>query len=420
MMGTTVEYYDFLVYGVAASLVFSKLFFPTVSPAAGTLFSLSTFAIAFIMRPIGAAVFGHLGDRMGRKRVLFWTIMIMGIGTVAIGCLPVYNSVGLFAPILLVLCRLIQGLALGGEQAGGWVMSIESSKSDRRGFAGAFVQSGAGWGLLLANLLFLLLTQLPDEQFMSWGWRVPFWLSAVLIAIGVYVRLKLEESPEFEAIEHTDNRSKLPVVEAFRTGWRTMLLATLSVLAVSVNFYVATVYSISYGTGPLGEPRSRILTLMLVMTVVFIISTPLFGLLGDRIGRKKVFIGSAFALVVTPFIFYALMNTGNYGLQLLGFLPLFLAVSANAGSLPSFLAGAFPTSIRLTAIAISYNIGSVIGGSFAPLISATLLKNTGSWVWVAAYNGGAALIATIAALAIHEAPHTAKAAVPGGVAVDPA
>lgn len=407
MIGTTVEYYDFLVYGVAASLVFGKLFFPQVSPTAGVLLSLSTFAIAFIMRPVGAALFGHLGDRLGRKRVLFWTIMIMGVGTVAIGLLPTYDTIGVLAPILLVLCRLVQGLALGGEQAGGWVMSIESSKGSRRSFAGAFVQSGAGWGLLLANLLFLVLTQMSDDAFLSWGWRVPFLLSAALVAVGVYIRLKLEESPEFTQVEDSHARSSAPLVDAFRLGWRQIVLVTLSVLAVAVNFYVATVYSITYGTTALGEPRTTILSIMLIMTGVFIIATPMFGVLGDRIGTKKVFVASAATLVVAPFVFYWLFSTLNYPLMVIGYLVLFLAVSANMATLPAFFASAFPTTIRFTGIAISYNLGAVLGGSFAPLISAALLSATGSWVAVAAYNGGAALIAVIAAVALREIRHGA-------------
>lgn len=411
MIGTTVEYYDFLVYGVAASLVLGKLFFPQVDPTTGVLLSLSTFAIAFVMRPIGAAVFGNLGDRIGRKRVLFVTIMMMGVGTVAIGVLPTYGQIGIAAPILLVVFRLIQGLALGGEQAGGFLMSVESSADKRRGLAGAFVNSGAGWGLLLANLLFLLLTQLPEGAFLAWGWRVPFLLSAVLIGVGLYIRLRLEESPEFAKVERAGAVSRIPLVEALHRGWRPMVLVVFATLAVTVNFYVVTVYSLSYGTAHLGESRSRLLSMLLILTAVYIVTTPLFGMLGDRIGRKPLFVGSAIALVIMPFAFYALLGTGQYALMVLGYLLLFVAVSANSAAVPTFFALVFPTSIRYSAMAVSYGVGAVLGGSFAPLISAGLLESWGTWVAVAVYNGGAAVISVAAGLLLREVPPSAGATV---------
>lgn len=406
MVGTTVEYYDFLVYAVAASLVFGKLFFPQVSPAAGVLLSLSTFAIAFVMRPVGAAVFGNLGDRVGRKRVLFLTIMLMGVGTVAIGLLPTYGQIGILAPVLLVVCRLLQGLALGGEQAGGFVMSVESTSEKRRGIAGAFVNSGAGWGLLLANLMFLLLAQLPEDAFLTWGWRVPFLLSAVLIAVGLYIRMRLEESPEFVRVEQVHAVKRVPIADAFRKGGKTMVLVALSALGVTVNFYVVTVYSLSYGSTELGVPRSTLLSILLTMTIVFIVATPLFGLLGDRIGRKPVFVGSAAAMVVTPFAFYALLGTVSAPLMVLGYLVLFLAVSANSAALPTFFSLVFPTSIRYSAMAVSYSIGAVLGGSLAPLVSAVVLEATGSWVAIAAYNGGLALVSVISSLLLSEVTTT--------------
>ncbi|WP_337821578.1 MFS transporter [Amycolatopsis sp. A1MSW2902] len=245
MIGSTIEYYDFFVYGSAASLAFNKLFFPTADPAIGVLLSLSTFAVAFVMRPVGAAIFGHFGDRLGRKRTLFVTITLMGVGTTAIGVLPTYQQIGLAAPILLVLARLVQGLALGGEQGGAWVLSIESTRAGRRGLSGAFVNSGSAWGLLLSNLVLLALSQMPDDAFLSWGWRIPFLLSATLIAVGVYVRLKLEESPEFVQVERTSAVRRAPLVDAVRTSWRQMILVALGALGLGANFYVASVFSLS-------------------------------------------------------------------------------------------------------------------------------------------------------------------------------
>jgi MFS family permease len=404
MIGSTVEYYDFFVYGVAASLVFGKLFFQAADPATGVLLSLSTFAVAFLIRPVGSAIFGHLGDRIGRKRVLYITIMLMGFGTVVIGVLPTYEQGGVLAPILLVCARLIQGIALGGEQAGGWVMSIESAKARRRGLAGAFVNSGAGWGLLLANLIFLLLERLPEDQFLSWGWRVPFLLSAVLIGVGVYVRSRLLESPEFAAAKKSAAVRRAPLVDAVRTGWRQMMLVSLCVLGVGINFYAGSVFSLSYGTGRLGLERSTMLSLILIMTVVVIVACPIFGLLTDRIGRKPVYMVSTMAFVAAPFVFFALLETRNYGLMVLGFLFLFLTYSASSAAFPTFFSLAFPTTIRYSGMAVSYNIGAVLGGSFAPLISAALLESTGTWVAVAGYIGGASLISVISGLFLREVP----------------
>ncbi|SFW88685.1 MFS transporter [Amycolatopsis australiensis] len=402
MVGTTVEYYDFLVYGVAASLVFGKLFFPQVEPAAGVLLSLSTFAIAFLMRPIGAAVFGNLGDRIGRKRVLFVTMMLMGVGTVAIGLLPTYHRIGVLAPVLLVLCRLLQGLALGGEQAGGFLMSIESSSQKRRGLAGAFVNSGAGWGLLLANLLFLLLGRLPGDAFLSWGWRLPFLLSAVLVIVGLYIRFRLEESPEFVRVENARAVKRVPLFDAVKRGWKPMILVMLCCLGTHVNFYVVTVYSLTYGTGVLHQPKTTLLSILLILTAVYIFSTPFFGVLADRFGARRTFVVSAIALVLTPFAFYPLLGTGSYLPMVAGGLLLFLAVSANSAAEPTFFAHAFPASIRYSAMAVAYGVGAVIGGSFAPLISAALFTASGSWTTIALYNGGAALVSVVAGLLLRE------------------
>ncbi|UKD57564.1 MHS family MFS transporter [Amycolatopsis sp. FU40] len=404
MVGTTVEYYDFLVYGVAASLVFGKLFFPQVDPAAGVLLSLSTFAIAFVMRPIGAAVFGNLGDRVGRKRVLFLTMMLMGVGTFAIGLLPTYRTIGILAPILLVLCRLVQGLALGGEQAGGFVMSVESSGDRRRGLAGAFVNSGAGWGLLLANLLFLVLNELPGDAFLAWGWRIPFLLSAVLVLVGLYIRVKLDESPEFVRVENAQAVKRVPLADAIKRGWRPMILVMLCCLGTHVNFYVVTVYSLTYGTSVLHQPKTTLLSMLLIVTAMYMVTTPLFGLLSDRFGRKQVFVVSAIALVLTPFAFYPLLGSGSYLPMVAGFVLLFMAVSANSAAEPTFFALSFPPSIRYSGLAVSYGLGAVLGGSFAPLISAALFKSSGSWTTVAIYNGGAALISVVAGLALRELP----------------
>ncbi|MCG3753898.1 MFS transporter [Amycolatopsis sp. Poz14] len=412
MIGSTIEYYDFFVYGSAASLAFNKLFFPTADPAIGVLLSLSTFAVAFVMRPVGAAIFGHFGDRLGRKRTLFVTITLMGVGTTAIGVLPTYQQIGLAAPILLVLARLVQGLALGGEQGGAWVLSIESTHAGRRGLSGAFVNSGSAWGLLLSNLVLLALSQLPDDAFLSWGWRIPFLLSATLIAVGVYVRLKLEESPEFVQVERTSAVRRAPLVDAVRTSWRQMILVALGALGLGANFYVASVFSLSYSTSSLHLPHSTVPTIILIMTVIVIFAMPLFGALSDRIGRKPVFLASAAAFVVSPFVWFLLFQTRNYGLMLLGFLFVFLTYAASFATFPAFFSLAFPTNVRYTGAAVSVNIGAALGGSLAPLLSAALFEATGSWVSIAIYISAVSALSVIAGIFLRELPDPAPAPVP--------
>ena len=404
MIGTTIEYYDFFIYGAAASLVFNKLFFSSVAPGVGLLLSLSTFAIAFVMRPVGGAIFGHFGDRFGRKRAMFVTVVLMGVATVAIGVLPTYGQVGVAAPVLLVVLRLVQGLALGGESSGGWVLTMETARPERRGLLGAVVNSGSGWGLLLGNIIFLLLSRLPEDAFLTWGWRVPFLLSAVLIVVGVYIRLRLEETPEFRRVERTVTVRKAPLAEAVRQGWRHMILVGLASIGLAINFYVASVFSLSYGTKTLGFSRGTVLSIILVVTAAMVVSTPIFGWISDRIGRKPVFVAAAVTFVVAPFVWFPLFGTGNYALMLIGFVVVFLAYSATSAVMPAFLSQVFPTEIRYSALAVSVNIGAVLGGSLAPLIATALLESSGKWLAVAAYVGVISIFSVVGGLLLPDAP----------------
>lgn len=405
MIGTAVEFYDFSIYGVAASLVFAHLFFPDVSDFVGTLLSLSTFAIAFAARPVGAAVFGHFGDKVGRKGTLFVTLMLMGVSTVGIGLLPTYAQVGIWAPILLVFLRLVQGFSLGGEQSGAMLMSVESAQEKRRGLFGAFVNSGAGWGLLLANLVFLVMSLLSAEAFQSWGWRVPFLLSAVLVGVGLYIRLRLEESPEFEQLKKVGEVRRMPLLEVFQSNWRQVVLLAVGLMASGVSYYVAIVYSLSYGTTALGQTRGTMLSLVLLMTVLMITLVPLVGWLSDRWGsasRRRIFVGSALALTGTSFVWFSLLQTRQYGLMLLGFVVLFLAYCANIAVTPTFFALAFPAHVRYSGMAIGFTLGTVLGASIAPLVATAVQAATGSWVGVASYMSAAALLAAIAGLLLRE------------------
>ncbi|KAA9166476.1 MHS family MFS transporter [Amycolatopsis acidicola] len=405
MIGTAVEFYDFSIYGVAASLVFSHLFFPAVSDVVGTLLSLSTFAIAFVARPIGAAVFGHFGDRVGRKGTLFVTLMLMGIATVAIGLLPTYGQIGVLAPILLVFLRLVQGFSLGGEQSGAMLMSVESARDSRRGMFGAFVNSGAGWGLLLANLVYLLVARLSPAAFQSWGWRVPFVLSAVLVVVGLFIRLRLAESPEFQEVKQVGEVRRLPLVEVLRDNGKQVALLAFGLMASGVSYYIAIVYSLSYGAKALHKSNGTMLSLVLWMTGLMITLVPLIGWLSDRWGmasRRLIFVGSSVALMATSFLWFTLLNTGDYGLMLLGFVILFVAYCANIAVTPTFFALAFPARVRYSGMALGFTLGTVIGASIAPLIATALQDATGSWVGVAVYMSGSAFLAAIAGLLLRE------------------
>jgi len=412
LIGSTVEWYEFFIYATAASLLFNDLFFPEFDPLVSSMLALSTFAIAFAARPIGGIVFGHFGDRVGRKSMLVITLTMMGAATFAIGLLPTYAQIGVGAPLLLVLLRLIQGFSLGGEYGGAVLMSVEHAGPGRRGLFGAGVNTGAGWGLLLANLVFLMVSQLPDEAFRSWGWRVPFLLSAVLVALGLFIRLKLAESPDFEAVKQSGAVRKAPVVEVLRRHPRLVALVCAAYLSSGVTFYVGTVFSLSYGTGHLGMDRSALLELVTMVNVLTIVGIPFFGWLSDRMNRKAIFLAGIVGMAALPYAWFALLGTGNTALMLLGFLILFVPYAANYGVMPTFFAHIFPAPVRYTGLSIGYTLGTVVGSGLAPIIATFLLGATGGWLAVALYMTGAGVISFVAALFLRERYGESSAAAP--------
>ncbi|WP_328726826.1 MFS transporter [Streptomyces sp. NBC_00259] len=300
LIGSTVEWYEFFIYGTAASLVFGDLFFPEFDPLVGTLLSLSTFAIAFVARPVGGVLFGHFGDRLGRKSMLVLTLTLMGGATFALGLLPTYDQVGVAAPVLLVLVRLVQGLSLGGEYGGAVLMSVEHADQRRKGLYGAVVNTGVGWGLLLANLLFLIVTQLPDAAFRTWGWRIPFLLSAVLVGLGLFIRLKVTESPDFQAVKESGEVRRLPVVEVMRKSPGLVVLMCLAYVSTGATFYVLSVFSLAYGEDQVGVDKSTMLGLVLGGTALTIVAVPYFGLLSDRLDRRRILLAGITAMAVLP------------------------------------------------------------------------------------------------------------------------
>ncbi|WP_190394586.1 MFS transporter [Nocardiopsis deserti] len=388
LVGTSIEFYDFYIYATAAVLVFPALFFPEGDMLAARLQSLATFAIAFVARPIGSWVFGHFGDRIGRKATLVASLLTMGIATVGIGLLPTYAQVGVLAPLLLAVCRFGQGLGLGGEWGGAALLATENAPPGRRGFYGSFPQLGAPIGFFLANGVFLILSQfMSDATFLAWGWRVPFLLSTLLIVIGLWVRLTLHETPAFAKIVASGERVKAPMVEVFRTNWPAVVLGTLIMLATYVLFYLMTVFSLGFGTDPvagLGYDRSQFLVFLMVGVVFFGVFTPVAGLLADRFGRKPVLVWVTVAIIVFGFAMGPLMGGGGT-VGVLAFLIVGLSLMGlTFGPMAAVLPELFPTKVRYTGASVAYNLAGLLGASFAPYI-ATWLAGTLGLNWVGGY-----------------------------------
>jgi MFS family permease len=400
-IGNSIEYYEFSVYGLAAALVFKDLFFPSFSAATGTLLSLATFAVAFIARPIGALAFGHFGDRLGRKGTLITTLSLMGGATFCIGLLPTFQQIGVWSPIILVVLRLIQGFSLGGEYGGSVLMALEHTYPERRGFFGALVHSGIGWGTLVANIVFLIVSQLPGDQFLVWGWRVPFLLSAVLVVVCMFIRLRLDESPDFEAAKKARSVSKVPIADLLRKhGW-TVLGVALMIPGSGVLYYVATVFSLTYA-GTVGINRTAVLTAVLLVNVVLIIGIPFWGWMTDKFNRRAILIAGFAGMGIAAWIWLPLLNTGNTALIILGFVILFIPHTANNAALPATFAHAFPAEVRYSGLAVGYNAGTLIASALAPLVAAWLFSSTGSWVSIALYITASCVISLIAAIFVRE------------------
>ncbi|MER6005004.1 MFS transporter [Nonomuraea angiospora] len=392
------EYYDFFIYGTAAALVFSKIFFPSSSPATGTLLALATFGVGYLARPVGAFVLGHVGDKFGRKKVLVSTLVMMGASTFLVGCLPTYDQVGVLAPVLLVVLRLLQGFSVSGEQAGANSMTLEHAPENRRAYYTSFTLNGTQAGQIIATAIFLPIAALPEDQLLSWGWRVPFWLSVVVAAVGLVIRRTLEETPAFEQEVATDNVAKMPLVVLFREQWRDVLRVVVAAVIASVST-IFTVHALSYAVNTMHLERGPMLWVGVLANVAAVITIPLWGRLSDRIGRKPVFIGGSLGCAVLMFAYLWSISTGGYALIfVVGILMFGVVHSATSGVWPSFYGEMFTTRVRLSGMAIGTQIGFAIAG-FAPTV-ATALAGTGpdSWLGVSVITAVLCLV-NVAAVA---------------------
>ncbi|MDO8305827.1 MFS transporter [Herminiimonas sp.] len=400
LIGTTIEFFDFYIYATAAVLVFPTLFFPSSSPTAAMLQSLATFAIAFFARPVGSAVFGHYGDRIGRKATLVAALLTMGLSTVAIGLLPTYAAIGTVAPLLLALCRFGQGLGLGGEWGGAVLLATENAPPGKIAWYGCFPQLGAPLGFFLSGGIFLLLSEtLTNEQFFSYGWRIPFLASAVLVLVGLYVRLKITETPVFQKVLDQNERVKVPLATVFSAHGRTLVLGTIIATATFVLFYLMTVFALSWGTTALGYTRKQFLILQLFAVLFFALTIPVSALLADRYGRRITMIVVSIAIAFFGLLVAPLFVAGSM-VAVTIFLSVGLALMGMTyGPLGTMLSELFPTEIRYTGVSLTFNLGGIVGASLAPYIATWLATNYGLH-YVGFYLSGAALLTLVALLLV--------------------
>ena len=398
LIGTTIEFFDFYIYATAAVLVFPKLFFPTSDAGAATLQSFATFALAFFARPIGSAVFGHFGDRIGRKATLVAALLTMGLSTVLIGLLPTYTQLGVLAPLLLALLRLGQGLGLGGEWGGAVLLATENAPPGKHALYGMFPQLGAPLGFICSSGTFLwLTTRLSDTQLLTWGWRVPFLASALLVFVGLYVRLRLAETPAFQLAIENNERVRVPMFAVIRQHGGTLILGMFAATATFVVFYIMTVFALSWGTSKLGYPRPHFLIMQMIGVLFFAATIPISALIADRLGRLEVLIVSTVAIIVFGLLLAPLLGSGT-ATGALSFLGLGLALMGfTYGPLGTALAELFPTAIRYTGASLTFNLAGIVGASVTPYI-ATSLAQTYGLASVGYYLSGAGIVSLIALL----------------------
>ena len=385
-IGTAIEWYDFFLYSTMTGLVFAKLFFPRSEPLVGTLEAFAVYAVGFVARPVGAAIFGHYGDRIGRKSTLIATLMLMGIATFLVSLVPTYESIGIWGAVILTILRFVQGIGVGGEWGGSVLMSMEWARGDKhRGFIASWPQFGVPCGLFLANLAVLAFSQMSGEQFLAWGWRVPFFLSLILVAVGLYIRLGILETPIFRKLVAEQKIERTPMLAVIKQQPKEILLSALVRMAEQAPFYIFTAFVFSYGIGTLNVSRDFLLFAVLTASVVSFVSIPLFGHISDRIGRKKMYMLGAATVGVFGFIYFGMLNTGSLVLIFLAIVVSLIPHDMMYGPQAALIAESFTGRLRYSGASLGYQLASVIAGGPAPLIATWLFAQYGSAYAVAFY-----------------------------------
>ncbi|MFI9627897.1 MFS transporter [Streptomyces sp. NPDC052042] len=401
LAGTTLEWYDFFLYGTAAALIFNQQFFPSLSPAAGTLAAFSTFAVGFIARPLGGLVFGHYGDRIGRKATLVFSLVLMGVGSTLIGAIPNYDTIGFWAPVLLVVLRVVQGIGLGGEGAGATLMSMEHAPRGKKNLYAGFPQMGTPGGLVLANVVFLTTNALlGDHAFTSWGWRIPFLLSFVLVAVGLLIRLRVTESPSFDRARARDEVVRFPLAEAFKVGLPRLVLTLLAVVANSAVAYVFMVFTLSYGSQHLDYDKQFLIVSVTIAAALWFATIPVWTKIADRHGRRTMFIAGSAAILVWCLAFFPLLNTGNSALAMVALLGMGLIIPVTHCVQGSIIVDTFPVNVRYSGTSLILQAGAILGGGLAPMISTALLNSSGSSTGVTWYLAGICTVSLVGAVAL--------------------
>jgi metabolite-proton symporter len=404
LIGSSIEWFDYFLYGTVAALVFNQMFFQSDDPAVGLMLAYASFALAFFIRPLGGVIFSHIGDRIGRKKTLVLTLSLMGGATVLMGFLPTYDNIGVAAPILLIVLRLIQGIGLGGEWGGALLLAVEYAPKERRGFFGSIPQMGVTIGMLLGTLALSIMTLLPEEAFLSWGWRVPFILSALLVIFGLWIRKGIDETPSFKKAQEKGEIAKIPFVETMRSHWKEVLIAVGAKVVETAPFYIFGTFIVSYATTQLGFSRTVTLNAVTIATIVTTILIPIMGKLSDKIGRKKLYVGGTVLMMLYAFPYFWLLHQNSALLLILatvlGLGIIWAPITAVLGTMFSEI---FKSNVRYTGITLGYQIGAALAGGTAPLVATALLNAyDNSYVPVALYIMLAAAISLIAIASVRD------------------